>query len=74
MTPHWPPGLFRLLATRRAGDRVELIDHDREKRWFEVVARAWDGRTGDISHVAVRRWEDGDMGETYIATSKGWAK
>lgn len=52
---------------------MELLDHDATRRWFLVVARAWN-QAGDISHVAVRRWEDGDMGETYIATRKGWAK
>lgn len=72
--PAFPPGLFRLLAQRRAGDRVELIDGDREKRWFEVVARAWCGKSGNVDRVAVRRYEDGDAGQTYIATPRGWAK
>lgn len=73
MTPPWAPGLFLMLQGRRAGDRVELVDHDKYRRWFHVAARAWDSKTGEISHVVVRRFDDGGaLGEGYIATKKGW--
>jgi|GEM_PF-2593483 len=71
--PPWAPGLFRMLEHRRAGDRVELVDHDRYRRWFHVVARAWDCKTGEISHVVIRRFlDDGTLGEGYVANKRGW--
>ena len=70
--PAFPPGLFRLISSTRAGGRVELIDHDRERRWFLIRARAWDSQRGEVSHVAIQRYEDGEMGQTYVATAKGF--
>lgn len=72
MEPVWSPGLWNLLRNKRSGDRVELLDYDRTHRWFQVVARSWDSKTGKIDRVALRRWRDGEKAEAYVAGPLGW--
>lgn len=68
--PPCPRGLWQMVSASRAGDRLELLDYDRARHTFEILARMWTPR-GGVEVVSLKRVNE-PRERHLLLTEKGW--